>query len=119
MQLSMSLEPPKPAEVARDHAIASAVAHADAEAPGWSDKAYALLAEYARSVNGEFLAEDVRHWAETRRGLPAPPDNRAWGGVFKKAVRGGVVQRTGYAASKNTHAHCRPCAVWKRRVSSG
>lgn len=92
-------------------AIQAAVNHADVVAPGWSDGAYAALRAYAKA-NSLFKSEDVRRHAHAS-GLPQPPDARAWGAVFQRAARDGLIRRVGYGKSMNRVAHGRPATVWQ------
>ena len=93
-------------------AITAAVAHADRVHSGWSDEAYALLLQYM-AANQRFKAEDVRNYAHKTRGLPNPPDPRAWGGVIQRAAREGRIMKACYVASNNEQAHHRPVTVWQ------
>lgn len=98
---------------ARDAAIAVAADHAEGVQPGWNGQAYILLATFARSANRPFMAEEVRRYA-LECGLGAPPDPRAWGGVFQKASRAGLIVQAGFTTSRNRQAHMRPTAQWER-----
>ena len=65
--------------------------NAESKNAGW---VYAAL-EYVRTFNREqFLAEDVRRYAEND-GLPLPPSKRAWGGVIVRAKKLGYIKRIG------------------------
>lgn len=90
---------------ARDNAIESVSGNAGAT---WNEMAYAALVVFVKT-NGPFMAEDVRL---TCTHVPTPHDNRAWGGVFNRAVRANVIKRVGYAQSKT--GHCRPMPLWER-----
>lgn len=94
-----------------------AVAHAEREEPGWSDRALATLTDYARS-HQFFATEGVVSYAKVR-GLPPAPDARAWGGVVTRAKRRGIVIEDGYMASANPQAHLRPTRVWRSLVWQG
>jgi hypothetical protein len=94
-----------------DDAITSAVSHADRVSPMWSSMAYGALLAFAATEGGKFTSEDVRAVAEYA-GLPTPPDQRAWGGVFRRAARAGKIRRVGFGESQNKQAHCRPVAQW-------
>lgn len=115
IQISIFDEPPpRPpyldAKAGRDFGMQRAIDHADATRHDWSEGAYDLLKTYSRIMQ-EFMTEDVRLWADSR-GFAPPPDTRAWGAVVNRAVREGLIVRTGYAPSKT--GHMRPTAVWKR-----
>lgn len=100
------------ARTARDEGIATAIEHADKVHDGWSEKAYQFLSDYLKENKGLFMAEDVRNKA-IKEAFPAPPDQRAWGAVFVRAVKAGIIKRRGYAQVKNPVGHCHPAAVWQ------
>lgn len=92
-----------------------AVEHADRVEPSWSDRAFNILADFART-NPEFMAEDVRVHAHKVLGLPQPPDPRAWGAVVNSAVRSGLIVRDRYELTKIPPAHATPRPVWRSLV---
>lgn len=98
-------------EQLKEAGIKQALDHADAEEPGWSDKAYDHLISYINKVDEPFQTEQVRAFAEDR-GLPKPPDNRAWGGVIQKAVKRNIIKGIGFAPTKNPISHGRPMVIW-------
>jgi len=95
---------------ARDKGIAKATAHAEATEPGWSDRALEMIRAYP-APGRMFMAEDVSRWA-VAQGFNPPPNGRAWGGVFSRAARQGIIKRVGFAAVTNPAAHCTPASVW-------
>jgi hypothetical protein len=97
----------------RDAGIATAEEHAEAVEPGWKDKAWAALQSFILHHQEPFMAEDVRAAAD----VPPPPDPRAWGGVFQRAARAGLIIKAGFGESRNRQAHCRPTALWRRAHS--
>lgn len=94
----------------RDVGIAQAEEHADAVHEGWTTQAWNALQAFVSTTETPFMAEDVRASAD----VPAPPDPRAWGGVFQRAARAGLIVKAGFAESRNRQAHCRPTALWRR-----
>lgn len=101
-------------QIAAEAAITRATTAANRKMPGWSDDAYQALGLFIEKVAGEeFMAEDVRAWAEGQGLLDVAVEPRAWGGVFRRAVAAGAVRKIGYRASGNSQAHVRPTAVWK------
>jgi hypothetical protein len=66
---------------------------ADSIEPKWSDRAYAFLCQFASQRDGEFLGEEVIY--ASRDAVPAAHDKRAWGSIFVKAVRRGVLKQAG------------------------
>jgi hypothetical protein len=97
----------------RDNGIQQSIKHADAEAPGWSDRAFYMLRDYLESVGGRFQTEDVREWCHGR-GLDLPPSKRAWGGIIIRAKNVGLIRFSGYENVSNTKAHCTPAACWEK-----
>lgn len=106
---------PSAARAARDDGMRRAVDHADAVSERWSDRAYNALRGFtgALPVGTLFTSEQVRRYAELH-GLPAPPDQRAWGAVMMRGRRVGLFSSRGYATSENEQAHCRPVTQWAR-----
>ena len=81
------------------------------ETDGWADHAYHALCLFAKE-RPLFKAEDVRKHVH-ERGLAEPRDARAWGAVFLRAEKDGLIGQVGYAKSKSPVAHCRPAMVWQ------
>lgn len=96
---------------ARDVAMVQVAQGADRAHPDWCAGAYVYLCTYAETHAEPFLAEDVR-LAFIRGGNVPPHDNRAWGPVFSRAAREGVIQRVGYGPART--GHCRPMPQWER-----
>ena len=103
------------ARAARDAGIAMAIDHADAVEPRWSDYAFAFLTDYALT-HETFTSEDVR---EASAGVVTePPSLRAWGGVFMRAAKRGMLLREGYANARDPKVHCNVVTVWRSRAAS-
>lgn len=80
-----------------------ATERADTDSPSWSQQAYAFLCQFAVARGGEFLGEEVI--SRSRGVVPEPTDKRAWGSVFTKAARAGVIVRNGWStATRNCSA---------------
>lgn len=90
-----------------DAGIESSGAHADRVEDGWRYQALALLTAFANEVGRPFVVEEARAYAE-QRGLPDPPDARAYGSVVRLARAKGRIKRVGYApaASSNGSPKC-------------
>lgn len=101
---------------ARDEGMSRAQAHAEADVPGWSDTAYGFLLAYAR-VHERFISEDVSGASKARRDFPQPPTDRAWGPVYRRAVRDGVIVQDGAGRSARRHASI--CPRWRSLVFGG
>jgi hypothetical protein len=94
----------------RDAGIAQAEESANQKTENWTQLAYSFLLEFMRS-NDEFMAEDVRLASEGK--VEPPPSNRAWGGIFVRAVKEGLIRRKGFRNVKNAKAHCTPATLWE------
>lgn len=102
------------AEQLRDAGMALALEHADAKIPKWGDMCYELLKQYLVITSGTFLTEYFRPWAESIKGLPAPPTPKAYGPVMNRAARAGIIKHLGYAPTSNPKGHKHPSSIWIR-----
>lgn len=110
-QLSLSF-----AKRGRDNAMAHVEGKANRECPGWSDDAHGFLLDYLDNVGDRpFMTEDVRLASAGK--VDEPHDTRAWGGVIRRAVSAGILQRVGFAPSKT--GHCRPMPLWRKTLAGG
>lgn len=100
------------ARKARDKGIKLALDHADKVIDNWGEKAYVLLKEFLRTNKGNFMAEDFRLSVADK--IDAPPHNRAFGGIFMRAAKAGLIERVGYAPVKNWKAHRANASVWRK-----
>lgn len=99
-------------EAAREAGYAGARAsaeHADAVSPGWTERAYQALCAFARQVRS-FTSFDFRCSVESQ-GLEKPPTDKAYGAVFQRAARAGVIRKAGYAP--HPERHCSPTPIWE------
>jgi len=110
-QLSIDFEA---ARAGRDAGMQAATEHADAVFENWSEHAYSMLLQYLRETR-MFMTEDVRAYAQSR-GLPSPPDGRAWGGVITRAAKANLIERIGFAPMKSPNCHMNPKSVWQRKA---
>lgn len=92
---------------ARDAGMAQAHDHAEEVDTTWPQRAYAHLLEYAHS-HAQFISHDVTD------GCPSPTTQKAWGAIFTKAVREGVIEKIGYGISDRRH--CSPTPLWQSRM---
>jgi hypothetical protein len=94
----------------RDTGIDRATARAERTHRGWNDAAYYFLLSWEPPATneGRFQAEDV---VAAWRGDP-PPDGRAWGGVFQRAARAGMISKVGYAPARTSNLS--PKTVWQK-----
>lgn len=103
------------ARAASDAGIQQAADHAEDVNPKWLDKAYEALRVFAagkRSSGATFTSEDVRN-SIAAAAVPEPPDLRAWGVVFRRAARDGLIAKVGIVESRATHCHCALVSSWK------
>ena len=70
----------------RERSMTAALEHAGEE---WKNEAYTFLIGYARA-NPLFCGENVSD-AHIAAGLRQPPDLRAWGGLYRKAIHERVI----------------------------
>lgn len=106
-QLSLTLPQ---ARVRRDIGIQRATDHADQEHPRWADAAFDVLKSAVAIREQPFLAEDAIE--AIGHAVPEPPDGRAWGGVFQRAARAGVIRKVGYAPARSSNLS--PKVLWSR-----
>lgn len=103
------------ARAARDSGIQQAAQHAEEVVPKWGDRAYSMLLDYLTKppqFTRAFTAEDVREHAQ-RLSLPEPPHLRAWGAVFQRAARAGLIEKDGVTEARAKHVHCAIITVWR------
>lgn len=102
----------KEAQEKAEAGMALATDKAERDLPGWSDNALSAIEKYLIiNFDQQFLAEDVRGWAETM-GLVDPPENaRAWGSVFRRALSMGMIRRVGYAPARSSNNS--PKCLWE------
>jgi hypothetical protein len=93
--------------------MSRAAAHAERDVPEWAIHARAFLERYIREVRPDrLIAPDVRKWSEAH-GLEAPPNNYAWGGVFNKASRTGLLVADGFQNYGDGVMHTQSVRVWR------
>lgn len=78
----------------------------------WKDQAAAILQRYIEANPGkDFITPDVRKFAAAV-GFAQPADDRAWGGVMRRAKNAGVIASIGYAEYNEGPTHTRPVTLW-------
>lgn len=100
------------ARAARDAGMAQSLAHAERVNDGWGDIALAWLTNYAR-VHREFAGYQFIAFLRDA-GRTMPPDDRAFGAVFKRAAKAGVIERCGYV--QHPGRHCSPSPLWRSLI---
>lgn len=96
----------------RNVGMAKALTHAERMSAGWSDAAYLFLRRFARE-HRQFISEDVSDESK-RWGLTQPPTLRAWGPIYKRAAKQGVITIDGAGRSRLRHASI--CPRWKSLI---
>ena len=97
------------ARAKRDEGMGRALDHAEREVATWGALALDYLRWYAET-HDRFPAWFVTQAAELCKEVPTPPTPKAWGSIFTRAAREGVIRKDGYRADPNRHAN--PCPVW-------
>lgn len=94
--------------------IQLAAQNAEQKHEGWGDDAYAALKTYINIHKSiPFMCETVRDFAHIELGLPQPASSRAWGSVFQRASREGLIKHVGYGNTNNPRAHKTPAGMWE------
>lgn len=110
------MTPPLPTKIEadeeREEGMQRALDRANRKVANWSDLAYQFLERYARQ-HGTFISEDVSE-ASKQWGMEQPPTDRAWGGVYRRAQKGGVITPDGTGRSKRRHNTI--CLRWRSLI---
>lgn len=95
----------------RDIGMARATDRASREQEAWPVAAMFYLAVFI-SIRGKqpFLAEDVIEFCKGSLFEFEAPDSRAWGSVFRRAAKEGVIRKVGYAPAKSSNMS--PKTLW-------
>lgn len=89
-----------------------ALSHAEQECSTWPELAFRFLEMYCRK-NLSFISEDVSS-ASKDYGLVQPPTDRAWGPIYKRAQKAGMIVMDGTGRSKRRHASL--CPKWRSKI---
>lgn len=100
------------ARAARDEGMQRAADHAERVTPQWLETAFAFLTTYART-HEKFISEDVSD-ASKAWGMIQPPTDRAWGSVYVRAVKSGIIVQDGAGRSRRRHASI--CPLWRSLI---
>lgn len=104
-QLALAMPP------ARAEGMRAATDHAGAE---WKNEAYTFLIGFAKA-HPVFCGEDVSD-AHIAAGLPQPPDLRAWGGLYRRAVHDRVIEHMDNNGWSRRRAS--PCPRYRSRLAA-
>lgn len=93
---------------AREAGMRIAADNAEVHHLGWNEQAYDFLCDYAKG-HQSFISEDVSD-ASKEAGFPQPPTDRAWGSVYRRAIKNDVIIHVGSGRSRRRHASI--CPRW-------
>lgn len=88
---------------------------ADHAGEEWGDQALANLRGYLllHPPRWRFVAPQARRWSH-ERGLELPPNNRAWGAVFFRARRLGIIVPDGFEIYADDAMHTQAVRAWRK-----
>lgn len=92
--------------------MARALEHAEADCPKWGDVALAFLTQFART-HKTFISEDVSD-ASKEWGMVQPPSDRAWGAIYRRAIKLDIIVQDGSGRSLRRHGSI--CPRWRSLV---
>lgn len=101
----------------KEEGMKQAIDHANEVDENWSEKAEEVFMMYLSKIsnNHEFMAEDVREFAEENKLIPEPPHKRAWGGITYKLAKRGDIIKVGAKATRNPRSHQSYATVWIKK----
>lgn len=105
-QQAINFDAPRAAAIA---GMTLAADHAEAVSPEWKERAYRALRQYAMTRQ-RFTAYDFRHAGL----IVSPTTDKAFGPIFLKAARAGLIQRVGYDPHPERHGS--PTPVWASQI---
>lgn len=76
-----------------DQGMARALDRAEGDSPGWGELAFKFLRRYAEG-NLEFPGFFVTAASEADKDFPVPKNERAWGSIYHRAQRAGLIVKT-------------------------
>ena len=102
-------------EVARRQAeegMQIALEHAERKVNQWGDLAYVFLESFCRKTSS-FISEDVSA-ASKAYGMAQPPTDRAWGSVYRRAIKANLIVMDGTGYSNRRHRSL--CPRWRSLI---
>jgi hypothetical protein len=79
----------------------------------WMDQAFLGLQRFV-SQHREFTGEEFRAWWVARQAGELPRHHNAWGALFLRAAREGLIFKTGrYVNARSPRTHAHPVSVWR------
>jgi hypothetical protein len=100
------------AQQLRDRGMDVAVSAQDAEVPRWSDIAYAAIERVARRQIHVHIDDVISE------NVPKPAHANAWGAVWTRAIRNGIIQRSNETRPCKTDVskHCHRYFIYFSRI---
>lgn len=93
--------------------MGQAADHADRMRPGWTDDAYTFLVRFAER-HPSFISEDVSDASKDDLFFDQPPTDRAWGSVYRRAIKHRIIEKESTGISRRRHASV--CIRWQSLV---
>lgn len=90
------------AREARDCGINQSLNSAERACADWSEVAYHFLTGFAK-YNEFFTGEQVAMASRNKKNFPQPRDERAWGAIYQRAQRDGLIVKSGTAPRHRGH----------------
>jgi hypothetical protein len=91
--------------------MGQALGHAESVEPGWGDLAYEWLAHYVAGEKGvQFTSFLFISWCQLND-FDMPPTQKAFGSIFTKAAKNGLIRKVGYRPHPLRHAS--PTVLWE------
>lgn len=103
------------AEEQAQRGMTLALEHAERQEPEWGDQAFTFLQDFARRTP-TFISEDVSDESKARD-FPQPPTDRAWGAIYRRALKRGVITQYGMGRSRRRHGSV--CPRWRSKIFEG
>ena len=101
------------AVAARDRGMTQAAEHAERAHDCWGETAMAFLERFAET-HATFISEDVSDATRADGTFPQPPTDRAWGAIYVRAARLGLIEKVGIGRSRRRHASI--CPKWRSLI---
>lgn len=95
--------------IKRDMAIAQSADHAERVSPEWKERAYSALKQFC-TTHERFTSYDFRHAGL----ILSPTTDKAFGAVFQRAARAGIIANVGY--EKHPERHLSPTVLWASKI---
>lgn len=99
----------------REAGMKQAADHANETHGDWTGRAFDFLSQFARE-NQSFISEDVSDRSK-EVDFPQPGTDRAWGSIYRRAVREEIIIQVGTGRSRRRHASI--CPRWGSLIFRG